>query len=395
MNKINVRDFGIYVHYPFCTRKCEYCDFLSFPKERKKSRAYEVALLEEIQERKKELEDLAREGKGVSLFFGGGTPSLMSLDTLTQVMEGFRPYLHLSSEISIEINPGTCDREKLKAYKELGVNRLSFGLQSIHNDELALLGRIHQFETFDRQFKIAREVGFTNINVDLMMALPKQSIDKYIESLRQLIKYKPEHISAYSLIIEEGTPFYDSYALEDEKRAKGGLPRLLPTEEVERQMYTQGRSILRQNGYLAYEISNYAREGFECIHNLGYWQLRPYIGFGLGAASYYPDKHQRVTQNKDLTSYLDGERKPSIESLEISEEMEEYIFLPLRTYKGIDISVFEDKFGVCFEPIFGEVIQKLVQDGYGIYEPNQWFRFSEKGMDVGDYLTLKLLDCIH
>lgn len=394
MNKVNSRDFGIYVHYPFCTRKCEYCDFLSFPKSKEESVAYEKALLLEVEERQEELKALLKEGKAISLFFGGGTPSLMSLDTLTKVMSLLKPYLKQESEVSIEINPGTCDRDKLKAYKDLGMNRLSFGLQSVHNDELALLGRIHQFETFDKQFKLAREVGFTNINVDLMMALPGQTIEKYMSSLRKVMSYEPEHISAYSLIIEEETPFYERYALEDELRAKGGLPRVLPTEEVERKMYSQGRDYLEQRGYLPYEVSNYAKSGFECLHNLGYWQLRPYIGFGLGAASYFPSQHQRKTQNKNLSAYINGDRAPSLEKLSRSEEMEEHIFLPLRTYKGIDILELEVYFGICFEKVFGSKIHQMVKEGYAIYEQNQFFRFSQKGMDVSDYLTLQLLDCL-
>ena len=305
----------LYIHIPFCVKKCAYCDFLSGPSTLEVREAYVNCLIEEICHCK-------HAGVGdsdnkwapcdpenyevVSAFFGGGTPSILKPDQIRRIMTALKEVFCWNSdaEVTIEANPGTVDEEKLRNYLDCGINRISFGLQSADNEELRKLGRIHTWEEFLDSFHQARIAGFTNINVDLMSALPGQTVDSWRKTLEKVLELKPEHISAYSLIIEEGTPFYEKY--EDH-------PELLPPEEEERQMYHDTKKILHEHGYERYEISNYARTGYACRHNLGYWERREYKGFGLGSASLL--ENRRYTNTCELKQYLQGRIRGTEEEL--------------------------------------------------------------------------------
>ena len=262
------KEIGIYVHIPFCVRKCGYCDFLSFTAEDGGMERYIQALLSEIREWEEELSAY----RIVSVFFGGGTPSILKPDLFCRIAEGMKQYLPWKDkeepEVSIECNPGTLTAQKVRLYRSLGVNRISLGLQSADNGLLKLLGRIHTYEDFRTSYDLVREAGFENVNVDLMSGLPGQSLEQWLNSLRVTTDLMPEHISAYSLMIEEGTPFFAKYRDQSS----------LPDEETERQMYEQTKVLLRERGLYRYEISNYAKPGFECRHNIGYWRRREGAG---------------------------------------------------------------------------------------------------------------------
>lgn len=272
----NKEELSLYIHIPFCVRKCGYCDFLSAPADEKARDRYVQALLMEI-ERYRGTETADRKIK--TLYIGGGTPSILSVNQLDCIMQKIKCTFNFYDDIeaSMEMNPGTASKEKCRALYQMGINRLSIGLQSTNDKELKTLGRIHSYEDFLNTYTWCREAGFQNINVDLMAALPYQTVESYTTGLRKIIRLAPEHISAYSLILEEGTPFYQKYN-------SGCYP--LPDEEQERLMYRETEQILAQAGYERYEISNYAKKGYACRHNLVYWQGGDYLGLGLGSSSY-------------------------------------------------------------------------------------------------------------
>lgn len=278
----NLRELEIYVHIPFCVKKCAYCDFLSALAGKTEQEAYVEALLKEIAEFGQ------ADYKVVSVFFGGGTPSILEAEQIGKILTLLKERFEFLEdvEISIECNPGTANQQKLEAYRAYGINRISFGLQSADNEELKLLGRIHTWEQFLETYQSAREAGFSNINVDLMSSLPGQSVDSWKATLEKVLALEPEHISAYSLIIEEGTPFYERYEADARLREEGEVPEYLPSEDAEREMYRLTEVMLQRAGMKRYEISNYAKEGYECRHNVGYWTGTEYVGFGLGASSY-------------------------------------------------------------------------------------------------------------
>ena len=310
---------SLYIHIPFCVRKCHYCDFLSAPCNEEIRREYVETLCTEIAQRAKRFKDR----KVDTIFFGGGTPSLLSAELFGKIMTVLRQEFQIFSEaeISVEVNPGTVDREKLEAYQKLGVNRLSIGLQSADNEELKTLGRIHTWETFEKTWNLVRELGFSNVNIDLMSALPGQTLESYERTLRKVLGLKPEHISAYSLIIEEGTKFYEWFGEEEdvaqvtEEVQDSNLvdmvaafkAKKLPDEITDRQMYEMTRDILEQYGYHRYEISNYALKGYECKHNVGYWKRKEYLGLGLGAASLVANV--RSSNVSELATYLEVGQK--------------------------------------------------------------------------------------
>lgn len=344
MNKKR-KPLELYVHIPFCIRKCAYCDFVSGPGTEAVQRAYEAALLSEI--------DAAEEASGrevVTVFFGGGTPSAVDVQMLVRVMEKLRSKYVFSgnAEITLEANPGTLNEEKLKDYRKSGFNRISIGCQSVHDDELKRLGRIHTFAEFQESFALTRNAGFTNINVDLMSGLPGQSKEKWEESLRTIAELSPEHISAYSLIVEPGTPF-----------AEQELD--LPDEETEREMYARTAEILREYGFWQYEISNYAKPGLACRHNIGYWNRTEYLGFGPSAASLF--QNRRWTNTTDVSSYLKACGAPEKireeeQMLSRQERMEEFMFLGLRMTEGISIAEFAEQFGEAIPDVYGDVLKK-------------------------------------
>ena len=274
---MSMKRLELYVHIPFCERKCEYCDFLSFSADDGEKRAYVAQLADEIRAQGENYRDYLVS----SIFIGGGTPTTLSgiwiLEIMNTVRESF--IVATDAEITIECNPGTLSKSKIMHIKKAGINRISFGLQSSIEEELKALGRIHTYKGFLQSYQLAREFGFTNINVDLMSGLPYQTIDSYKTTLKRVCELKPEHISAYSLIIEPGTPFFDKYG-------SGEETALLPDENEDRSMYAITKAVLKEHGYERYEISNYAKPGRECRHNIGYWTGVSYLGLGVGASGY-------------------------------------------------------------------------------------------------------------
>lgn len=341
--------FELYIHIPFCVRKCAYCDFLSAPGSEEAKASYTKALLWEIEAVKTEKREVS------SIFVGGGTPSALSPSLMGDIFEKIHESFSVAqdAEITIEANPGTLSKEKIFLYKNAGINRLSLGLQSPEEAELKSLGRIHTYEEFLESFSLAREAGFQNINVDLMCALPDQTYEGWIRNLRTVAALHPEHISAYSLIIEEGTPF-----------AKRKLN--LPDEDTEYRMYEDTAGILEEYGYEQYEISNYAKKGLVCRHNIGYWTRKEYLGLGLGAASLWGN--QRFSNTSDFSAYLKESGSPekireNRETLSLEDEMSEFMFLGLRMTEGVSKAEFLESFGTPIESVYGKVLDKYKNMG--------------------------------
>ena len=307
----------------------------------------------------------------VSIFIGGGTPSILTPSQIKDIFKGIKETFKLSdeAEITIEMNPGTVDKEKLRTYREVGINRHSIGLQSALDEQLKKLGRIHTFEEFLDTYKLAREEGFHNINIDLMSAIPGQTVESYEHTLRTVAEIKPEHISAYSLIIEEGTPFYERYG-------QGEHQEELPGEEDERRMYKMTKEILAQYGYERYEISNYAKKGYACQHNLGYWERAEYLGIGRGASSLM-----------DNQRWIQGEEK---EEIDRQGQMEEFMFLGLRKMEGVSYAVFEKAFGCTIESVYHEVIQRMKEMGL-MEDADGYLRLTERGIDLSNYVMSEFL----
>ena len=364
----------LYIHIPFCIRKCNYCDFLSFPETESGIAQYCHALKEEIKRTGDQAEDI-----GVrSVFIGGGTPSILEAEQITEIMTCIRNNFSIekNAEITIESNPGTLNAEKLNCYHELGINRLSIGLQSTDDDCLRRLRRIHTFQEFEKNYEQARKSGFQNINIDLMSGLPGQSLRGYEDTLNRVTELKPEHISSYSLIIEEGTPFYKS----------DSVLQQLPDEDTERKMYERTKEILAQQGYERYEISNYARQGRECIHNLGYWEQVPYLGMGLGASSFYNGarfSNERNFRKYLSTPYLPFEHREDYVQVSREEQMEDTMIFGLRKMKGISVSEFEREFGTPIWEMYGSVIERYSNLGLLIQEGDV-LRLTDAGIDVSN-----------
>lgn len=341
--------FELYIHIPFCVRKCAYCDFLSASGSEEAKASYTEALLREIEAVKTEKREVS------SIFVGGGTPSALSPSLMGDIFEKIHKSFSVApdAEITIEANPGTLSKEKLFLYRNVGINRLSLGLQSPEAAELKSLGRIHTYEEFLESFSLAREAGFQNINVDLMCALPDQTYEGWIRNLRKVAALHPEHISAYSLIIEEGTPF-----------AKRKLN--LPDEDTEYRMYEDTAGILAEYGYEQYEISNYAKKDRACQHNVGYWTRKEYLGLGLGAASLWGN--QRFSNTSDFSAYLKDSGSPekireNRETLSLEDEMSEFMFLGLRMTEGVSKAEFLEGFGTPIESVYGNVLDKYKSVG--------------------------------
>ncbi|MFA9378575.1 MAG: radical SAM family heme chaperone HemW [Lachnotalea sp.] len=377
------KELEIYIHIPFCKKKCNYCDFLSFSQY---NPLYIPALLEEIEYAKIETSETQKDIVK-TIFFGGGTPSILEGADITNILKRIYNRFEIDKdvEITIEINPGTITRERLEIYKKAGINRISFGLQTTNNKELQELGRIHTYEEFLQNYKIAREIGFLNINVDLLSAIPGQTVESWNEVLSNVVSLSPEHISAYSLIIEQGTKFYDKYNIDKEG---------LPTEEEERQMYYSTKKILEEAGYNRYEISNYSKSGYECRHNLGYWERVNYIGYGLGASSLI--NHTRFSNISDMNEYLEGVKNKCIslhrewDYLSIQAEMEEFMFLGLRIMQGVSVAKFEEVFQTKIRKVYGSCLDKLVQENLIETDGNR-ISLTEKGIDLSNYVLSEFL----
>lgn len=383
-----MRELSIYVHIPFCVQKCLYCDFLSGPKYFKRADDYIEMLTAEMEQ----YTELIKNYQVRSIFFGGGTPSILNSLQIEKIMTGLKKLigdrLLPEAEITIECNPGTLTKEKLETYYKAGINRLSIGLQSTWDDELKMLGRIHTYEEFLEGYQLAREAGFQNVNIDLMSGLPNQTMEKWEMTLQRIIDLKPEHISAYSLIIEEGTEFYEHYGTE-----KG--EELLPDEELDRLMYERTKEMLRNSGYHRYEISNYAKAGMESRHNSSYWTGIEYLGIGLGASSLIENRRYRNEENMEcyLEKIKHGETVQNLEEvLNEKSKMEEFMVLGLRMMKGVKRTDFKDRFGTDMEQIYGKEISKLKTLNL-LEEKEESLFLTDKGIDVSnEVFTMFLFD---
>ncbi len=425
---------GLYIHIPFCVKKCDYCDFLSAPATEEMKGRYVDALITEI----KSCSSYYSNYEVQTLFFGGGTPSCLEAVQIEKIMKALSDNFRLNKEemeASIEINPGTITEEKLKAYKKAGINRLSFGLQSVNDAELRKLGRIHTYEQFKENYLLARTLGFTNINVDLMSALPEQTLNSWENTLRTILALEPEHISAYSLIVEEGTRFYDRYS-------EGSADYiLLPDEDTDRGMYHRTKELLKDHGYERYEISNYAKKGFECRHNSSYWVGTDYLGLGLGASSLI--EGVRFSKEDNLKQYIMASERWAAEkavegfdntktedntiitaegydtinfeakaegeesqqnrecpdpiglikessSLSLEQQMEEFMFLGLRMCKGVSKAEFYQKFKQEVMEVYSKVMTELLGKGL-IKEAGDRIYLSDLGIDVSNYVLAEFL----
>lgn len=373
---------GIYIHIPFCRQKCLYCDFVSGCGSDDDMQKYQKALINEI-------ESTVIEDKVDSIFFGGGTPSLYPKEYIGEILKLLRKktVFEENNECTIEANPGTLSYDKLSYYKSIGINRLSIGLQSTNDIELRKLGRIHTFKDFLESYDNARKAGFKNINIDLMSAIPGQTIDSYKDTLKKIIELNPEHISAYSLIIEEGTPFYERYYGDEKFKIQ------LPDEDAEREMYYYTKEYLEKKGYLRYEISNYAKDGYECKHNMKYWSRINYYGFGAAAASLVNNiRYRNIDDRKEYIDSFGEIDKIRIEKEELSlkEQMEEFMFLGLRKTKGVNIQEFEKNFKKKVTETYGKVIDKNIKNGLLKQEEGRLF-LTDRGTDISNYVMSEFL----
>ncbi|SFP58881.1 oxygen-independent coproporphyrinogen-3 oxidase [Butyrivibrio proteoclasticus] len=381
---------SLYVHIPFCVKKCLYCDFLSFPASGEMIKSYFEALRREIAISSQKYVDYDVK----SIFFGGGTPSFVHsqeiYDTLRIIIKSFN--VTEGAEISIEANPASAMREKLFLYREAGFNRLSIGAQSLNDEELKKIGRVHDSRMFYETYENARSAGFENINIDIMSALPDQSLGSYLDTVKKVIGLKPEHISAYSLIVEEGTPFYN-------------MDLNLPSEELDREMYHETKNLLAKSGYHRYEISNYASTAeTECFHNKVYWRRGNYLGLGLGASSMV--KNTRWSNITDMKQYKKAfesavvlEHKENVQVLSKQEQMEEFMFLGLRLVEGVELKKFQELFECDIFDVYSETIDKYTQMGLlEIYDhkngdgsKEKWLHLTDRGLDVSNTVMADFL----
>ncbi len=391
---------SLYVHIPFCAVKCKYCDFLSFDGESYGTMLrYVDCLCQEI----KLYAPIADEYIVRSVFIGGGTPSLLDESLIINIMAFIKKTFTLEKnvEVTIEANPGTLRHQKLNGYKQAGVNRISIGLQSADDSMLRRLGRLHNYDQFVASFKAARRAGFNNINIDVMSGLPGQTIHSYVDTLSKVIEYSPEHISSYSLSIEEGTPFAnDPSVLES-----------LPPEMIERRMYEITKKLLSVNGYERYEISNYAKPGYECKHNMVYWTGGEYVGFGLGASSYFQGK--RFNNMRDIFGYIElmenvSDKFVETDNLEtlyndttrvlrenvtpiyIDSRMEEFMFLGLRMMCGVSREDFAERFKKDIYEVYAPVLNKYIDEGYMATEGDRIY-LTDMGIDVSNVILADFL----
>ncbi|EES91843.1 oxygen-independent coproporphyrinogen III oxidase [Clostridium botulinum] len=370
-------DISLYIHIPFCKQKCLYCDFTSYCGKESQMLSYSKALSTEI--------DNIKDKKVKTIFIGGGTPTYLSLEgwnILKKSIDKLQKSEDL--EFTVESNPKTFDKEKLEILKSMGVNRISIGLQAWQNKHLKALGRIHTREEFLKSYNMAREVGFENINVDLMFGIPNQSFDEWKETLNEIIKLNPEHLSCYSLIIEEDTPFYNLY--ENQKIN-------LPSEELERKMYWYTLKFLKEKGYHQYEISNFSKENKECRHNLVYWNLNEYIGCGVAAHSYSQGyRYNNSGKIEEYIKLIENNQSPIVEKVRnsLKSDIEEFIFMGLRKIKGISIEEFHKRFKKSIYELYSDVIAKHKSNGL-IIEYNGYLFLSDKGVEVSNYIMSDFL----
>ena len=363
-----MKNLGLYVHIPFCARKCDYCDFISYCNKDNKIEEYIKALKEEINDNLNN-----KEYKITTIYIGGGTPSFIDSKYIVDILEIIKRKCNLeNTEITIEVNPGTVTEQKLSDYKNVGINRLSIGLQETNNELLKQIGRIHTYEEFLKTYDLAKSLGFKNINVDLMIGLPNQSISNIKDSLNKIITLNPEHISVYSLILEEGTKLYQKYENNEIE---------LPDEELERNMYWYVKNTLENNGYKHYEISNFSKKGYESKHNMNCWEQKEYIGFGLNAHSYVDGV--RYSNTEILEEYINKADKIIHEKQTIEDMKKEYMLLGLRKIEGISIQKFEEKFVENPIFLFRNELNKLVEQDL-LEVDGDVIKLTNKGLDLAN-----------
>ena len=368
-----MRPLELYIHIPFCVKKCRYCDFLSAPATPEARQEYVMGLCQKI----RSYYDLGGMYHVSSIFIGGGTPSILETQQMRSIFDAIRSTFPVDSdaEITVEVNPGTVDKLKLMAYHNIGINRLSIGLQSTDDQELKMLGRIHTYQDFLDTYFLAREAGFQNINVDLMSGIPFQTLGGWEDTIKRVADLAPEHISAYSLIIEEGTPFFERY--------KDNPP---VDEETDRKMYEMTQQMLVDRGYERYEISNYARPRYESRHNTKYWTGEDYLGVGLGASSKIGKF--RLKNETDMTAYLEklgkGETVAFVEeNLSDEDEKIEFFILGMRCMSGVSLKKYKERFGEDASVRYGKTIQKICDMGLAAREEDRLF-LTAKGIDVSN-----------
>ncbi len=407
----------LYIHVPFCMKKCQYCDFLSFSADESTQNAYVEALLAEIAH----YGPRCRDYLVATIYIGGGTPSWLREDLMEKIMAALHRHFVLASdaEISVECNPGTVTDHKFAVYRAAGINRISIGLQSADEAELVLLGRIHTYEQFLKTYELARKNGFSNINIDLMNSLPRQTVESFFGTLQQVLRLRPEHISVYSLMIEKGTPFYDLYKFDAVKQQAGMKTVALPTEDEVCRMTKMTEQVLKENGYVHYEVSNFAKPGFVCRHNIGYWERENYLGLGIGAASLM--ENIRYSNISDIYRYLEEckniregvwenqirEQGPhgvqirteelpatnlhaSAERIPRKGQIEEFLFLGLRMTEGISRERFAQAFGTQIEAVYQEVLTHLQGEELLCKRAGRIF-LTEKGQDLSNYVLSHFL----
>lgn len=376
---------GLYFHVPFCRAKCAYCDFYSFaPRDPAVQERYVNALLLHMQSYK----DGARDYVADTVFIGGGTPTTLPTDQLLRLIRGIKQNFHLTkgAEFTVEANPATVDVSMLNRLRRAGVNRLSMGLQSANNEELSALSRIHRREDFEESFRAARRAKIDNINVDLMFGIPYQTKRSLLRTLRYVVHLGPEHISLYDLILEPGTPLF---------RKKDALP--FPSEDEDVDMYLTAVEFLAQNGYAQYEVSNFARPGYQCMHNQKYWNCEEYLGLGVSAHSYFMDN--RFSFTKDLKRYMTGLEIPASrvkltdenDTISQQERIGEYIMLRFRLTAGLKDKEFSRRFGFSFSQIYGRKMQRYIDGGFATYHDGV-YALTPQGMFVSNYILSDLLD---
>lgn len=373
---------GLYIHIPFCVSKCKYCDFNSYKLNLEKKRKYLKALQKEMEFYREEVV-----GKNIeTIFIGGGTPSILNENEIKFLFDEIKNNFNIKkdAEITMECNPGTLTLEKLKVMKDCGVNRLSIGLQAVQNQHLNYIGRIHTYEEFEKNYKQAKEVGFENINIDLMYALPNQSREDWMESLEKVVKLNPTHISAYSLILEEGTELFNMYERKEFK---------LLDEDTDIEMYKYTINYLKSNGYDQYEISNYAKKGYECKHNILYWKCKNYVGLGASASGFL--NKTRYNNLCDLDEYEEiiySGKKPLEweEKLSIKDEIEESIFLGLRMNEGIKFEDFLEKYNFNFKEEYKNEINKL-KNMELIQVNDEFMALTQKGREISNSVFVEFI----
>lgn len=374
-----MRNLGIYIHIPFCKRKCAYCDFISFSDKTKLIEKYVLALEKEIDKCNINKDNYIIK----TIYFGGGTPSFIESKYIVEILNNIKKKFNISEEveITIEINPGTVTEEKLKDYYNAGINRISFGLQSTRSELLKLVGRIHSYSSFIEGYNLARKIGFKNINVDLMIGLPVQTLEDVKKDLERIIELKPEHISVYSLIVEEGTKI-------EEKIKNKEL--YLPPEELERKMYWEVKKQLEKAGYVHYEISNFAKPGYESKHNLSCWNQEEYLGFGIAAHSYF--NGERYSNTEDFDKYFEHPEDSKIihEKQTQEDKQREFMLLGLRKIEGVKISDFKNKFIENPIYLYRESLSKLVTQGLIEIDIDS-IRLTNRGIDLANLVWEKFV----